>query len=175
MCQVHTGAYVSFLTPGETVYTACHPRKTTTYILHVVSITTHTHDRRKSIGENKQIKGKKKQRKEKKIKERKEKRRSKNKKKTKRKKKGKKEKDKKSKKRRDKMRKQGREKRRKEEKKKRRKISYSQYCSFCTVYVRNSKFAVKALPIKMEAQARPPKTLRPGDLRRIKSHALGQL
>ena len=36
------------------------------YTLHVVSITTHTHDRRKSIG-------KKKQRKEKKIKERKEK------------------------------------------------------------------------------------------------------
>ena len=68
MCQVHTGAYVSLLAPEKTVYTACHPRKTTTYILHVVSITTHTHDRRKSIG-------KKKQRKEKKIKERKEKRR----------------------------------------------------------------------------------------------------
>ena len=43
MCQVHTGAYVSLLTPGETH--ACHPRKTTTCILHVVSITTHTHDR----------------------------------------------------------------------------------------------------------------------------------
>ena len=54
MCQVHTGEYVSLLTPGETDYTACHPRKTTTYILHVVSITTHTHDRRKSIGEKKQ-------------------------------------------------------------------------------------------------------------------------
>ena len=67
MCQVHTGAYVSQLAPGKTdYYTACHPRKTTTYILHVVSITTHTHDRRKSVG-------KKKQRKEKKIKERKEK------------------------------------------------------------------------------------------------------
>ena len=66
MCQVHTGAYVSLLAPGKTDYdTACHPRKTTTYILHVVPITTHTHDRRKSIG-------KKKQRKEKKIKERKE-------------------------------------------------------------------------------------------------------
>ena len=49
----------------KTDCTACHPRKTTTYILHVVSTTTHTHDRRKSIG-------KKKQRKEKKIKERKE-------------------------------------------------------------------------------------------------------
>ena len=35
MCQVHTGAYVSLLAPGQTDYTACHPRKTTTYILHV--------------------------------------------------------------------------------------------------------------------------------------------
>ena len=50
MCRVQTGAYVSLLTPGETKYSDCHPRKTTTYILHVVSITTHTHDRRKSIG-----------------------------------------------------------------------------------------------------------------------------
>ena len=66
MCKVHTGAYVSLLAPGKTNYTACHPRKTTMYILHVVPITTHTHDRRKSIG-------KKKQRKEKKIKQRKEK------------------------------------------------------------------------------------------------------
>ena len=72
MCQVHAGAYVSLLTPGETNYSDCHPRKTTTYMSHVVSITTHTHDRRKSIGE-------KKQRKEKKIKERKEKRRKRNK------------------------------------------------------------------------------------------------
>ena len=63
MCQVHAGAYVSLLTPGETNYSDCHPRKTTTYIFHVVSITTHTHDRRKSIGEEKQ-------RKEKKIKKR---------------------------------------------------------------------------------------------------------
>ena len=51
MCQVHTGAYVSLLTPGETKYSDCHPRKTTTYILHVVSITTHTHNRRTSNGE----------------------------------------------------------------------------------------------------------------------------
>ena len=51
MCQVQAGAYVSLLTPGETKYSDCHPRKTTTYTLHVVSITTHTHDRRKSIGE----------------------------------------------------------------------------------------------------------------------------
>ena len=66
MCQVHTGAYVSLLAPGKTDYTACNPRKTTTCILHVVPIITHTHDKRKSIE-------KKKQRKEKKIKERKEK------------------------------------------------------------------------------------------------------
>ena len=59
MCQVQAGAYVSLFTPGETKYSDCHPRKTTTYILHVVSITTHTHDRRKSIGENKQRKEKK--------------------------------------------------------------------------------------------------------------------
>ena len=54
MCQVQAGqcgAYVSLLTPGETKYSDCHPSKTTTYILHVVSITTHTHDRHKSIGE----------------------------------------------------------------------------------------------------------------------------
>ena len=31
MCQVHTGAFVSLLAPGKTDYTACHPRKTTTY------------------------------------------------------------------------------------------------------------------------------------------------
>ena len=68
MCQVRIGAYVSLLTPGETDYTACHPGKTTTYILHVVSITTHTHDRRKSIGEKK-----KKKRREDKGKDRKEK------------------------------------------------------------------------------------------------------
>ena len=51
MCQVQAGAYVSLLTPGETKYSDCHPSKTTTYILHVVSITTHTHDRHTSIGE----------------------------------------------------------------------------------------------------------------------------
>ena len=105
MCQAHTGAYVSLLAPGKTVYTACHPRKTTTYILHVVCITTHTQDRRKSIG-------KKKQRTNKKRKERKGKRR-KRKKKTKRERKEKKKKDKKSKKRQDKKRKQGKEKRKK--------------------------------------------------------------
>ena len=65
MCQVHTGAYVSVLAPGNTDHTACHPRKTTMYILHAVSITTHTHDRRKSIGKKKQTKEKIKERKEK--------------------------------------------------------------------------------------------------------------
>ena len=67
MCQVHNGAFVSLLAPGKTDFTktdhtACHPRRTTTHILHVVPITTHTHDRRKPVG-------KKKQRKEKKVKE----------------------------------------------------------------------------------------------------------
>ena len=60
MCQVHTGAYVSLLAPGKTDYTACHPRKTTRYILDVVLIiTTHTHNRRKSIGKKKQTKKRK--------------------------------------------------------------------------------------------------------------------
>ena len=70
MCQVHARAYVSLLAPGETNYSDCYPMKTTTYIIHVVSITTHTHDRRKSIGEKKQTKEKKikgKERKEKKT------------------------------------------------------------------------------------------------------------
>ena len=53
MCQVHTGAYVSLLTPRETDYSDCHPRKKITYILHVVHVTMHTHDMRKSIGEEK--------------------------------------------------------------------------------------------------------------------------
>ena len=51
MCQVHAGAYVSLLAPGKTDFTTCHPGKTTTYILNVVPITTHTHVRHKSIGE----------------------------------------------------------------------------------------------------------------------------
>ena len=50
MCQVHTGAYVLLLARGRTDYTACHPRKTITHILHVVPITTHSHDKRESIG-----------------------------------------------------------------------------------------------------------------------------
>ena len=59
MCQVHTGAYVSLLAPGKTDYSACHPGKTTMYILHVVPITTHTHVRRKSTGKKKQSKERK--------------------------------------------------------------------------------------------------------------------
>ena len=110
MCQVHTGAYVSLLTPGETDYTACHPRKTTTYLLHVVSINTHTRDRRKPIGEKKQKK-KRRQRKERKEKKAKQKRKTKKEGKKKRKKK-----DQESKKRQDKKRKQGKEKRSKKRK-----------------------------------------------------------
>ena len=65
MCQVHPGAYISLLAPGKTYYTACHPGKITTCILHAVPITTHTNGRRKSNG-------KKKKRKEQETKERKE-------------------------------------------------------------------------------------------------------
>ena len=50
MCQVQIGVYISLLAPGKTDYIAFHPTKTTTYILHVVPVITHTHDRRKSIG-----------------------------------------------------------------------------------------------------------------------------
>ena len=109
MCQVHAGAYVSLLTPGETKYSDRHPSKTTTYILHVVSITTHTHDRHTSIGEKET-----KKRKEDKGKERKEKKkRNKTK-------KANKEKKKTRKARQDKTRKQGKKKRTK----RKRKISY---------------------------------------------------
>ena len=69
MSQVQAGAYVSLLTPGGTKNSDCHPRRTTTYILHVVYITPHTHNRHvKSIGEQET-------KKENKIKEKKEKRR----------------------------------------------------------------------------------------------------
>ena len=75
------GTYVSLLAPGKTDYAACHPRKTTKYILHVVSITTHTHDRRKSIGKKKkkkirrERKGKKREESEKRKRKRKRKKR----------------------------------------------------------------------------------------------------
>ena len=68
MCQVQTGAYVSLLAPGKTDYTACHSGKITTYILHAVPITTHTHVRRKSIGKRNKDR-KKRERKGKKRKE----------------------------------------------------------------------------------------------------------
>ena len=72
MCQVCTWC-IRLITRAwkNRLYTVCHIRKTTTYILHVVSITTHTHDRRKSIGKKNQRTNMK--RKERKGKERKEK------------------------------------------------------------------------------------------------------
>ena len=52
MCQVHTGAYVSLLAPGQnrqrTPLATQERLPRVPGILHVVSITTHTHDRRKS-------------------------------------------------------------------------------------------------------------------------------
>ena len=55
MYQVHTGAYTSHFSRLEkpTIPLATQ-RKTATYILHVVPITTHTHVGRKSIGKKKQ-------------------------------------------------------------------------------------------------------------------------
>ena len=77
------GAYVSLLAPGKTDYTDCHPRLPR--ILHVVPITAHTHDRRKSTGKKgtkkRKDEGKKRQKSEKTRKERKGKRRQENKKK----------------------------------------------------------------------------------------------
>ena len=69
MCQVHTGPYVSLLTPGETDYTnytACRTRKATTYIYSIYHY---------AYARQTQVIGEKKQRKEKNIKERKEERR----------------------------------------------------------------------------------------------------
>ena len=54
MCQVHAGADVSLLAPEKNDFTDCHPGKTTTYMLHRVLITTHTHVRLKSNGEKKE-------------------------------------------------------------------------------------------------------------------------
>ena len=59
MCQVNTGTYISLLAPEKPDYIACHPEKTTTYILHVVPITTHTHVKLKTIGKNKKRKKRK--------------------------------------------------------------------------------------------------------------------
>ena len=44
MSQVHTGACGSLLAPEKAECTARHPRKTTTCILHVEPVTTHTTD-----------------------------------------------------------------------------------------------------------------------------------
>ena len=65
MCPVHTGTYDSLLAPGKTGYTACHPRKTTTYI---ARSTDHYAYARQTL-----VTWKKEAKKEKKIKERKEK------------------------------------------------------------------------------------------------------
>ena len=35
MCQVQAGAYVSLLTPEETKYSDCHPRKIATYLVYI--------------------------------------------------------------------------------------------------------------------------------------------
>ena len=67
MCQVHPGTCVSLLAPEKNDYTACHPEKSTMYILHVVFITTHTHVRLMSIRkdkENKRMRRKAKKRRE---------------------------------------------------------------------------------------------------------------
>ena len=77
--MVHTGAYVSILTPGETAFKpatiplATQERLPRTYsVLHVVCITKHTHDRRKSIGKKtKEKKDEEKERNEKKAKRKK--------------------------------------------------------------------------------------------------------
>ena len=78
MRQVHTGAYVSLLAPGETDYTACHPRKTTTYILHVVSTYHYAYARQAQVNWKKETKKTKedkgKERKDKEAKKRKRKR-----------------------------------------------------------------------------------------------------
>ena len=73
MCHIHAGRYVSLFAPGKTDYTDCHLRKTTTYISHIVPITTCTRVKRISIGTQKQRKKKRvgRKRKERKRKERK--------------------------------------------------------------------------------------------------------
>ena len=59
MCQVHTGAYVSLLASVKTDYTACHLRKTTTYILHVLnSIYRYVYARQMQVNWKKETKNK---------------------------------------------------------------------------------------------------------------------
>ena len=67
LCQVHTGAYFSLLAPRRTDSTACHPRKTTTYIYCTKYLSLHMRTTDASQSE------KKKQRKEEKVKGRKDK------------------------------------------------------------------------------------------------------
>ena len=102
MCQVHTGAYgLTTRAPGKKYYTACHPGKTITYILHVRSTYHYAYARQTQVNWKK--KNKEKKRRERKGKKRKESE------------KGKERKDKKSKKGQDKKRKQGKEKRKAQE------------------------------------------------------------
>ena len=65
MCQVHAGTYGSLIAPEKIDYTASHPGKATTYMLHVVSVITHT---LKSIGINNEHKRNDKKRKARKAK-----------------------------------------------------------------------------------------------------------
>ena len=58
MCQTHTGAYVSQLAPGKNDYTACHPRKTTTYIYFTYHSTYHYAYARQYVNWKKEDKGK---------------------------------------------------------------------------------------------------------------------
>ena len=58
MCQVHIGAYVSLLAPGKIAYIPPASQERLPRI-HVVPITTHTHDKRKSNGKKKKKKYKK--------------------------------------------------------------------------------------------------------------------
>ena len=59
MRKAHAGAYASLLEPGKPTVPLATQERLPTCILHVVPITTHTPDRRKSIGKKKQRKEKK--------------------------------------------------------------------------------------------------------------------
>ena len=73
--SILTGAYMRLATrcaPVKNDYTACHPGKATTYVLHVVPITTHTPVRLKSNGRKETKKEEKSKKKEEKDKTRQE-------------------------------------------------------------------------------------------------------
>ena len=114
MCQIHAGAYVSLLAPGRTDYTDCHPRRTTTYILHVwyLSLRIRTSDASQLESRNKGQKIRESKRKERKENTRKPKR---------------KEKKRKEKKRKEKKRKEKQERRRQEEEESKCKIKKKTY------------------------------------------------